>query len=65
MLRNGLMIVLCDDDAISNKVFEAANRGMVAAYRKVWCCKPDTRIVSKNRTINDFLDCHSYNLDSI
>ena len=65
VLRNGLMIVLCDDDAISNKVFEAANRGMVAAYRKVWCCKPDTRIVSKNRTINDFLDCHSYNLDSI
>lgn len=65
VLRNGLMIVLCDDDAISNKVFEAANRGMVAAYRKVWCCKPDTRIVSKNRTINEFLDCHSYNLDSI
>lgn len=65
VLRNGMMIVLCDDTAISNRVFEAADRGMAAKYRKVWCCKPDTRIVSKNRTINEFLDCHSYYLNSL
>ncbi len=65
VFRNGLMIVLCDENSISNEVFEAANRGKVAEYRKVWCCKPDTRIVAKNRAVNEFLDGHSYLLNSI
>lgn len=65
VLRNGLMLVLCDDNSISNQVFEAASRGMVGEYRKVWCCKPNTRILSRNRTVNEFLDCHTYHLDSI
>lgn len=47
LLRNGLMIVLCDDSNISNKVFEAANAGAVREYRKVWCCKPDTKFFLK------------------
>lgn len=65
VLRNGLMLVLCDDNHISNQVFEAASRGMVGEYRKVWCCKPSTRIASRNRTVNEFLDCHTYHLNSI
>lgn len=65
VLRNGLMLVLCDDNSISNQVFEAASRGMVGEYRKVWCCKPNTRILSRNRTVNEFLDCHTYHLNSI
>ena len=65
VLRNGLMLVLCDDNSVNNQVFEAASRGVVGEYRKVWCCKPNTRIMSRNRTVNEFLDCHTYHLNSI
>lgn len=65
LLRNGIMILLCENNSINNKVFEAANRGMVKEYRKVWCSKLNTKIVSRNRTINEFLNCHTCNLTSI
>ena len=65
VLRNGIMIVMCDNNSINNKVFETANRGMVKEYRKIWCCKLNTKIMSQNRTINEFLNCHTCNLTSI
>ena len=34
-------------------------------YKKIWCCKPSTRIVSKNRPLNEFLNCRSCNLSSL
>ena len=65
ILRNGLMIILCDDRDMSNEIYEAANKGDMSGYRKVWCCKPTTRILSRNRAINEVLNCHIYELDRI
>ena len=65
ILRNGMMIVLCDDRDMSNKMFEAANKGVVGEYRKVWCCKPTLRITSKNRAINEILNCHTCELSRL
>ena len=61
----GMMIVLCDDRDMSNKIFEAANRGVMSEYRKVWCCKPNMRIASKNRAINEILNCHTCELNRL
>jgi hypothetical protein len=65
ILRNGMMIVLCDDRDMSNKMFEAANKGVMGEYRKVWCCKPTLRITSKNRAINEILNCHTCELSRL
>lgn len=65
ILRNGIMIVLCDDGSLCNKVFESANRGVMGNYRKVWCCKLSTRIASRNRPINEFLNCHTCALERL
>lgn len=65
LFRNGICIVLDDDSAMNNKVFELLSTGEFPNYRKVWCCKPSTRITSKNRTINEFLNCRSCSLGSI
>lgn len=65
LFRNGICIVLDDDSAMNNKVFELLSTGEFPNYRKVWCCKPSTRIISKNRTINEFLNCRSCSLGSI
>ena len=65
LFRNGFCIVLDDDSAMNNKVFELLSTGEFPNYRKVWCCKPSTRITSKNRTINEFLNCRSCSLGSI
>lgn len=65
VLRNGIMFLLNDDVAINNKIFEIAENGNFLKYKKVWCCKPSTRIVSKNRQLNEFLNCRSCNLTSL
>ena len=65
LLRNGMMIILCEDDGINNKIFEVADKDPVKAYRKIWCCKLNTRIFSRSRTINEFLNCHTRYLDNI
>lgn len=65
LLRNGLMIILCEDKGINNKIFEATDKTPINGYRKVWCCNLDTRISSRSRTINEFLNCHTRYLDSI
>lgn len=65
VLRNGIMFLLNDDAAINNKIFEIAENGNFLKYKKVWCCKPSTRIVSKNRPLNEFLNCRSCNLSSL
>ena len=65
LLRNGMLILLSDDTAITNKVFEAASFGDLESYRKVWCCKLSTRIASHNRSINEFLNCRIRDLNSI
>ena len=65
VLRNGLLVLFNDDNNMSNKLFEAANTGVVEKYRKVWCCKVDTRIISRNRTIHEFLNCRTCNLVSL
>ena len=65
LLRNGLMLLLSDDSSMNNRLFEAVNSNLNKDYRKVWCCKLNTYIVSRNRTINEFLDCHVRYLDNI
>lgn len=65
LLRNGIFFLLSDDNAMNNKVFNAANGETIEKYRKVWCAKETTSIAIRNRTINEFLNCHSYNLESI
>lgn len=65
LLRNGMMILLSENLAVSNKVFEAASSGSMDHYRKVWCCKLSTRIASHNRSINEFLNCRIRDINSI
>lgn len=65
LLRNGMLILLSDDSVISNKVFEVASFGNMEPYRKVWCCKLNTKIKSQNRSINEFLNCRIRNINSI
>lgn len=65
VLRNGMFTLLSDDNGINNKVFEAANNMYVQTYRKVWCCKLDTFITTRNRTINEFLNCRTRSLNSL
>ncbi len=65
LFRNGICILFDDDTALNNKIFELMSEGAFPSYRKVWCCKPSTKIASKNRTINEFLNCRSCSLGSI
>lgn len=65
VLRNGIMFLLSDDTAINNKIFEIAENGKFLKYKKIWCCKPSTKIISKNRSLNEFLNCRSCNLASL
>ncbi len=65
LLKNGMLILLSDDQIISNKVFEAASTGKMQEYRKVWCCKLSTKIASHNRSINEFLNCRTRGINSI
>ena len=65
LLRNGMFILLSKDSSVSNKVFEAAYTGKMERFRKVWCCRLNTRITSQNRTINEFLNCRIRELDRI
>ena len=46
-------------------IFEAANKNGIEHYRKIWCCKIDTMILSRNKTIHDFLNCRTCNLETI
>ena len=54
---------LNDTQALKYKVM--SNNEEISKYRKVWCAKESTQIASKNRTLNEFLNCHSHNLESI
>lgn len=65
LFRKGLMIVLSDNNCVNNKIFEAVNSPYIVPFRKVWCAKLNTRINSKNRTINEFLNCHIRYLSNI
>lgn len=65
IMRNGLFIILSDNIGNNNMIFEAANQNGIEKYRKLWCCKIDTMISSKNKTIHDFLNCRTCNLENI
>lgn len=65
IMQNGLFIVLSDDVNTNNRVFEAANRNGIDQYRKIWCCKLDTMILKKNKSIHDFLNCRTCSLENI
>ena len=65
IFHKGILFLLSDDAAINNKIFEIAENGSFLKYKKIWCCKPSTRIVSKNRPLNEFLNCRSCNLSSL
>lgn len=65
IMRNGLFIILSDDVSKNNMIFEAANQNGIDQYRKIWCCKIDTMILSRNKTIHDFLNCRTCNLENI
>ena len=65
IMRNGLFIILSGNESIDNKIFEAANQNGIEQYRKIWCCKIDTMILSRNKTIHDFLNCRTCNLENI
>ena len=65
IFKNGIFVLLDDNSVTSNEIFEVMSKGEFPGYKKVWCCKPNTKITSKNRTINEFLNCRSCNLESI
>lgn len=65
ILRNGLVLILTDDVGTNNRVFEAANKNGIENFRKLWCCKLNTLILQKGKTINDFLNCRTCDLESI
>ena len=65
IMRNGLFIILSDNANSNNMIFEAANKNGIEHYRKIWCCKIDTLILSRNKTIHDFLNCRTCNLETI
>lgn len=65
LFKDGIMILLDNDTNVSNIIFEIAENGDFSIFRKIWCCKPSTRILSKNRTLNEFLNCHSCRLSSL
>lgn len=65
IMRNGLFIILSDNGNSNNLIFEAANKNGIEHYRKIWCCKIDTMILSRNKTIHDFLNCRTCNLETI
>ena len=65
IMRNGLVIILSDNANNNNRIFEAANKNGIEHYRKIWCCKIDTMILSRNKTIHDFLNCRTCNLETI
>ena len=65
ILRNGMMIIFTDNLDINNRIFDAANQNGLENYRKVWCCRRDTMIWQTGKTIDDFLDCLTYNLEDI
>ncbi len=65
LLRNGMMIILHDDNGMNNRIFEVADKEPISAYRKVWCCNLNTMIFSRGRTINEFLNCHTRYLERI
>ncbi len=65
LFKNGIFVLLDDDIVMSNKVFETLDKEPFVKYRKVWCCKSSTRINSRNRTVNEFLNCHSCDLSNL
>ena len=66
LFYKGIMILFGYNNNRNNEVYEfISNHKILNEYRKVWCCDPDFNIESKNRTIEEFLDCHMCNLDSI
>lgn len=65
ILRNGMMIILTSNLDIDNRIYEAANHNGIENYRKVWCCSPDTIILQKGKTIENFLDYRTCNLEGI
>lgn len=65
IMRNGLFIVLSDNASNNNMIFEATNQNGIDHYRKIWCCKIDTIIMNRNKTIHDFLNCRICNLKDI
>ena len=65
IMRNGLFIVLSNDANMNNRLFEAANHNGIEKYRKIWCCRLDTMIWNKNKTIHDFLNCRTCSLESL
>ena len=65
LLRNGVFILLGDDEVTNNKIFDIMSSGNFKTYKKIWCCKSSTMIISKNRTVNESLNCRSCNLENI
>lgn len=65
LFKDGMMILLDDDIAVCNKIFEIVENGEFSQFKKVWCCKPSIRILSKNRTLNEFLNCRSCRLSGL
>lgn len=65
LLRNGIMILLDDNEIMSNKLYDIVSKYPVVNYRKVWCCKIDTKIKATGKTLHDFLNCRTCSLDRI
>lgn len=65
IMRNGLVIILSDNANNNNRIFETVNKNGIEHYRKIWCCKIDTMILSRNKTIHEFLNCRTCNLETL
>lgn len=65
LLRNGIMILLNDDSVMSNRIYDIVSRDSMTTYRKVWCCKIDTRIRAAGKTLHEFLNCRTCSLDRL
>ena len=65
ILRNGMIIILTGNLYIDNRIYEAANHNGIENYRKIWCCSPDTMILQKRKTIENFLNYRICNLEYV
>ena len=60
-----MIIILTGNLYIDNRIYEAANHNGIENYRKIWCCSPDTMILQKRKTIENFLNYRICNLEYV
>ncbi len=65
ILRNGMFIVLTNNDDKNNLLFEAVSQNGMDSYKKIWCCRLDALVRRENKSINDCLNCRTCSIDRL